>query len=120
MGEQSRWLGGAQPCSTLDTPLVPQLHAIYIFDSSQTQSEHWIKEHQKVKGVLTLIDTICNALKRNIHMSETDLTSISIIPENPIVNFDELDQSFMYSQILKEIIIEIKYNEKAKDEFANF
>jgi hypothetical protein len=59
-------------------------------------------------------------LKRDIRKFETNSISISILPENPMINFDELDQSFMYSQILKEIIIDIKYDEKTKQNFVNF
>ena len=99
---------------------IPQLHAIYHYDSNHTQPENWIQGSGKVKGLFIQIDAICNAVKRSICKSEIDSTLISIVPENSIINFDELDQSFMYSQILKETIIDIEHDEKAKEEFVNF
>jgi tetratricopeptide (TPR) repeat protein len=35
-------------------------------------------------------------------------------------NIDELVQSFMYSQLFKEIILDIEHNDKAKQEFVDF
>ncbi|CAF2961299.1 unnamed protein product [Rotaria sp. Silwood2] len=65
------------------------------------------------------MDMICSSLKRNIHQFITDYTSCSILSTSSIANFDQLDQSFMYSKLLNEIIFDIEYNEKAKIEFVN-
>ena len=99
---------------------IPQIRFIYILTNIRTQSELMKKECQKVEGVFTSIDIICNRMKCNINKLEKDLTSISIISDSSNPNFNELDQSFMYSQILKEIIIDIKHDEKSKKEFINY
>ncbi|CAF0927796.1 unnamed protein product [Adineta steineri] len=51
---------------------------------------------------------------------EYDLIPISIIPMSPQLNIDTLDQSFMYSQLVKEIILDIEYNTNAKKELVDF
>ncbi|CAF1380610.1 unnamed protein product, partial [Didymodactylos carnosus] len=91
---------------------IPQLHSIYVFCNQQTSHT----QCKKVKGVFDQIEFICDALTRDIHQSKIDLTSISIVPPTVSPNLDELDQSFMYSQLIKEIIFEIKYDEKAKED----
>ncbi|CAF1443373.1 unnamed protein product, partial [Rotaria sordida] len=40
-----------------------------------------------------------------------DLTPFSIVSPTSSPNFDTLDQSFMYTQLLKEIILEMKYDD---------
>lgn len=79
---------------------IPRLRMIYILGTPQTSSEYSIEKWQKVRGTFTLIDNICTALKHTIHKYETQSAPISIVPDNPDVSLDELDQSFMYSQIL--------------------
>jgi hypothetical protein len=50
-----------------------------------------------------------------------DLTPISILSASTSHSLDELDQSFMYTQLLKEIVIDIEYDgEKAREEFSEF
>ncbi|CAF4035659.1 unnamed protein product, partial [Rotaria magnacalcarata] len=95
---------------------IPQLHSIFIFCTHNSQDEC-----QKPKGMYNKIESICLELVRLIRMFEVDLTPISTVPViNSSTKLDELDQSFMYSQLLKEIILEIQYNEKAKQEFVDF
>lgn len=99
---------------------ISQLRAIYIYNRDQMQLTHVKNEHKKVKGTFSSIDSICHTLKRGIYKFEMDQTSISIVPKSSKVNFNELNQSFMYSQILKETILEIKYDKKAKQDFVEF
>ena len=99
---------------------LPQLCGLYAIKDSRIQSKDWMQENQKLKGSFNGMDSICNVLKHDIRKREIDLAPISIIPNNSVVSFDELDQSFMYSQILKETIIEIDYKEKSKEDFVSF
>ena len=98
----------------------PQLRMIYILSTHPTSFEYSLEKWQKVRGTFTSIDSICTALKHTIHKYETQCASISIIPESSDVNLDELDQSFMYSQMLKEIIIEMKYDKESRNEFIHY
>jgi tetratricopeptide (TPR) repeat protein len=94
-----------------------QRYSIYIFD----KYEELIKECKSVKGVYTEIEHIYVAIKQDVRRLVINLTPISIISPNSSANLDELDQSFMYTQLLKEIIIDIEYDaKKAREEFTQF
>ncbi|CAF3996541.1 unnamed protein product [Rotaria sp. Silwood2] len=99
---------------------IPQLHAIYIFCGDQTRHEHWIKDYYKVKGIFTRIEPLCDILKRDIRQTDIYFTPISIVSVSSAIDLNQLDQSFMYSQLLKEILLEMEYDEKAKTEFIEF
>ena len=97
-----------------------QLNSIYLFSNEKLNTKQWIKQYKKVKGIFPHIETICNTLQQDIHQLNNNLTSISIIPSSSSINLDELDQSFMYSQLLKEIILDMSYTNDAKQKFVYF
>jgi tetratricopeptide (TPR) repeat protein len=99
---------------------IPQLHFIYVFDCQQTHNEQCAQECSKIKGVFNHIDFICEALKYDISRLLVDLTPFSIVSTTSSTSPDELDQSFMYTQLIKEIIIEIEYDDDAKQQFVDF
>jgi tetratricopeptide (TPR) repeat protein len=100
---------------------IPKLRSIYILDNQSTNDdEQWVQEHKKVKGIFTQIDYICHPLKKDIYVLMIDLTPFSIISTTSLTNRDELDQSFMYTQLLKEIILKTEYDQKARKEFVEF
>lgn len=108
--------------------LLPRIHqfayvqSIFVFANAQSNDEAWITNWNKIRGLFTQIESLCESLKRDIRHCETNLTPISIISSmnaiNPVAN--ELDQSFMYSQILKEILLEMTHHNKEKEEFITF
>ncbi|CAF4820183.1 unnamed protein product, partial [Rotaria sp. Silwood2] len=99
---------------------VAQLHSIYVICSQSIEHQPWIDDYKNVKGIFNKMESICDVLRRNIRQYEINLISISIVPTRSLTNLDELDQSFMYSQILKEIILDIKPDKTAKKEFVDF
>ena len=111
-------------CGSIGQPLaslikkMTQVDSIYGFCCPPTEHEQWANQCKKVKGNFTQIELICDALKRDVRQSEIALTSISIVSTTSIANLDQLDQSFMYSQLLKEIICEIEHDNKDKGELA--
>jgi hypothetical protein len=100
---------------------IPQLHSVYIFNNDQGKHEQFSKEFNVVRGTYSQIEHICSAVKQDAYRLVVDLTPISVISPNSSLNIHELDQSFMYTQLLKEIIIDIEYDaEKAREEFTQF
>ncbi|CAF4458002.1 unnamed protein product [Rotaria sp. Silwood2] len=97
-----------------------QLHRIYIINSQQTQNEECIQGYKKVKGAFLQIESICDILKQDVCRLMTDLTPFSIVSPTSSPNFDTLDQSFMYMQLLKEIIFDMKYDHNVRQEFTDF
>ena len=98
----------------------PQIHSIFICCSSRQQHERLNKYWSKVKNVFTENSQICSTLKQTIHQFEENLTSIGFMATNDDIsnkNLDQLDCSFMYTQIMKEIILAIKFEEDSSKKF---
>ncbi|CAF5063898.1 unnamed protein product, partial [Rotaria sp. Silwood1] len=77
----------------------PQLVSIYILCDNQSIHEEWAKTIPKVKGIYTQIEPICKALQ--IDQKNCDQAMIPI-------SFSGRDALFMYTQLLKEALLEIE------------
>ena len=109
--------------------IVPRLHdmsqvdSIFIYCDSGEQHEKWTKEWSKIKGVFNKIKPICEALKQTAQQCEQNAVSISIMDTNDDVsnkNLDQLDPSFMYTQIMKEIMLSIHFEAHHIEEFLQY
>ena len=99
-----------------DIHTMPQLDAIYIFCGNQSRHEQWTKNWVKVKGVHTTITPICKALQLAAKQCNEDNISISFVSMSEGASGDNLNQlepSFMYTQIFKEILLEMDFNAQA-------
>ena len=106
--------------------IVPRVHdlyqidSIFIFCGNKTYHEGWAKKWPKIKGVFTEIKPICNALKEAAQQCEQNAVSISIMGVDdtlPNKSLNQLDPSFMYTQIMKEILLTIHFEQQHIDEF---
>ncbi|CAF1304562.1 unnamed protein product, partial [Adineta steineri] len=86
-----------------------QVDSVFIFCDNRKYHEQWTKDWPKIKGVFTDITPICDALKEAAHQCEQNAISMSFVGSNKML--DQLDPSFMYTQILKEILLIIKFNQ---------
>ncbi|CAF4013462.1 unnamed protein product [Adineta steineri] len=109
---------------SLGQHIVPHVHhmsqidTIFIFSNSQECDKQWTKECPKIKGVFTDITLISEALKQTAQQCEQNAISISFVASNK--KLDQLDLSFMYTQILKEILLTIDFEDKHITEFINY
>jgi len=97
-----------------------QIDSIFIFCGSKKRHEEWAKQYGKIRDVFTEITPICDALKNAARHCEQNAIPMSCVSTNEDVsnkNLDQLDPSFMYTQILKEILLTIKFDEKHIKEF---
>ena len=101
---------------------MPQLHSIYVFCGNKLKHEKWAKNWPKIKGIFTQIEPICDSLKKIAQKCEQDFIPVSFVTASEVSdqNLDQLDPSFMYTQILKEIIFEIKYNEQSIEDLVAY
>ncbi|CAF1019617.1 unnamed protein product [Adineta steineri] len=106
---------------SLGQHIVPHVHdmsqvdTIFIFCNNQEWDKQWVKEWPKIKGVFTDITSIYEALKQAAHQCEQNAKSISFVTSDK--KLDQLDPSFMYTQILKEILLTINFEDKHFKEF---
>jgi tetratricopeptide (TPR) repeat protein len=97
-----------------------QVDSIFILCSNIQRCKQWAKDWSKIKDVFTEITSICEALKKVAQECEHNAIPMSFIATNNDVskkNLDQLDCSFMYTQILKEILLTIKFEQKHIGEF---
>ena len=102
---------------------IPQVTFMYIFPKGKLQHEEWTKQWRKKKSVFTDISSICEALKKAIPDFNHNSISISFtkkIDENLNRNPDTLDSSFMYTQLLKEILLTIDFEQVHFDIFIRY
>ena len=110
---------------TLGRCAVPQMHSmsqldsIYIFCGHAVRHERWAKDWNKVQGVFTQIAPLCDRLSQTMETYHQHYTSLSfLLPTD--VSEQHLDPSFMYTQILKEILLEIRYNDQSMPRFVSY
>lgn len=102
---------------------VTQLHIIFIFCENEAKYEQWANEWPKIKGVFTQVTSICQGLEKLVRESEQNAISISFIDTSGDVaskKLDQLDSSFMYTQILKEILLTIDFEQIHFQEFIDY
>ena len=82
---------------------MPQIQSIYIFCGNKAIHEEWASKMLKVKGTFTEIEPICKALQIDSKNCDRAMVSIS---------FKGIDALFMYTQLLKEAILQIEDDDK--------
>ncbi|CAF0760316.1 unnamed protein product [Adineta steineri] len=107
---------------SLGQHLVPEIHdmphldAIYIFCGDKSRHQEWTQNWTKIKGVQTNIKEICQALQLAVKQCDQDSIAVSFLTVNEMASADNLNQlepTFMYTQIFKEILLDIDYDRKA-------
>jgi tetratricopeptide (TPR) repeat protein len=103
---------------------IVQLHTIFAICSNNNTDEQRAKEWPKFKEVFTEISPICEALKQAAQQCEHNAISMSFVATNTgdasSQILDRLDPAFMYTQILKEILLTINFEEKHIEEFSGY
>jgi tetratricopeptide (TPR) repeat protein len=100
-----------------------QLDSIFIFCGNKKRHEEWTKEWSKIKGVFTEIKSICEALKQALQQCEHNAISISFVATSGDAsskNLDRLDPMFMYTKIMKEILLSIKFDREHFKKFVDY
>ena len=102
---------------------IPQLDVIYILTSNISQHEQLVEKWIKIKGVHTDTQPLCEALKLEVKQCNQDLADISFVTpgeECLKLNLNQLEPTFMYTQIFKETILEMEYNDQSVKNLANY
>ena len=100
-----------------------QVSTIYIFCGNKARHAIWTKEWTKVKGVFTDIKPICEALKQASRDCDHNAVSISFVGSTNGASSEELNIlhcSFMYTQILKDILLTIDFDQGHISDFLTF
>jgi tetratricopeptide (TPR) repeat protein len=108
---------------TFSEIFVPSIHdlspidSIYVFCQNINQYKFWSNKYSKLKGnIFEERSELCNKLKQDIHQCQNDLIRIDITNDQ----LNKLEPDFMYSQLLKEALINIEYDQNCKKEFFDY
>jgi hypothetical protein len=102
---------------------ISQVSSIYIFSEDTAQHDNWAQQSPKVKDAYTDITSMCEALKTAAQDCDRNSVSIGFVKVTdgvPNQNLNELDKSFMYTQILKEILLTIDFQQQHIDTFIEY
>jgi hypothetical protein len=102
---------------------ISELDTIYIFSNNEFEQEHLFIQWPKVKTKCTQIISIGKAIRQAVERCDRDSIPISFVSADDgtsDVNLDELDSSFMYTQVLKEILLNEEYNEQSIKDLVNY
>ena len=102
---------------------IPQLSAIFILSDDKSKYEQTMtKNLRKVNGIFTEITHLSESIKRLLRRYDEDNIPFSCITvetaESP--NLDQLPPSFMYTQLIKEVILNLEYNEQSIKDFVTY
>ena len=104
--------------------VVPRIHdmsqvdTIFIFCGNKSRHEGWAKDWPKIQGVFTDIKPICQALKQAVKACELNTLSFSVVKTSgDSKKLNQLDPLFMYTQLIKEIILTIKFQQQHIDQY---
>lgn len=104
----------------IDEDLVKIVHnfeqtiAIYILDKTKSLDEEI--QLKKVQRNCTSIDQLCQSIRQMKRETENNKTKVTI----STLNFDKIDPSFIYSQLLKDIFLKLQYIDEDRNIFAAF
>jgi hypothetical protein len=102
---------------------MPQIHSIYIYGNTTSSYASWETEFNKIQGIYKEIESICEALRETIWQSSQSDTLISCFgsyDEGVEPTLDELDPTFMYTELLKQIILNTQNSKQAERDFIDF
>ncbi|CAF5223388.1 unnamed protein product, partial [Rotaria magnacalcarata] len=97
-----------------------QVKSIYVLHCDKTKNKQSIPLCKKVRGIYTNMKSMCETLKEDIRHSNRNLIPMNVISQTSAINLDELDPAFMYSQLLKEIILDMPHDDNEKKILVNF
>jgi hypothetical protein len=103
--------------------IIPVLEAISQVNSVYIVCEDKAQQWSKLKGVYTDITSIYEALQQIAHDCDHNSVSIGFVKPSDGAskeNLDQLDPSFMYTQILKEILLTIDFEQSHFNEFLMY
>ncbi|CAF1626803.1 unnamed protein product [Adineta ricciae] len=97
---------------------IPNIDSIFIFCDDQNRHEQWAKNWCKVKSVSIDIIHICEQLAKIIRRYELTAIPMSFVQSGK--RLDRLEPSFMYTKIIKEILLTIQFKDKHIKQFVKY
>ncbi|CAF1156105.1 unnamed protein product, partial [Didymodactylos carnosus] len=104
---------------------LPQLFSIYVHCFDKKLNNEWAKQHPKIKAVTVQLEELVSVIQKGQAKrvkEEEDLTcplSVFNRAENKEESSSGLNSSFLYFQLLIDILLQMKYSPKSKQELID-
>jgi tetratricopeptide (TPR) repeat protein len=102
---------------------ISQVTSVHIFCRNNTEHAKSVTKWPKINGVYSSIEPICEALKQAVQDHDHNSVSINFVKTTDGTSnqsLDTLDQSFMHTQILKEILLTIDFQNEHINDFLKY
>ncbi|CAF3308162.1 unnamed protein product [Rotaria sp. Silwood2] len=99
------------------------LDTIYIHSHNKELHSEWAKHWTKIKGVHDSIKSISEALQIAVKQCNQNNMIVSIISadvDGSIENLNQLETSFMYTRIFKEILLDMEHDQQDIEDLVTF
>lgn len=100
-----------------------QVHAIYIVCKTESELKRWENASSKIHGAYTDMPSICQKIRADSKVCDRNALSLSFLPQadaSAVRDLDTLNCSFMYTQILRDILLTIDFTQEHVEQFAAF
>ena len=101
---------------------LPALTAVFVLCNGSAGSMSWPKNWWRIRGAFNSIGELCQSLKEKAREVDESSIAMSFVPSSDInsQNLDELDSSFMYTQLMRDILLDLKHDKKSVQELVTY
>ena len=100
---------------------MPQVQFVYIYCFDIEKHKQWAINYEIVRGIYTNMNDICEQLSKDVITSSHQFLSMNIISTNiKEKEINKQEASFMYFQLLTEILIGMEQEDDAKTNMVNY
>ncbi|CAF3040779.1 unnamed protein product [Rotaria sp. Silwood2] len=100
---------------------MPQIQYVYLYCFDVDKHKHWAIEYEIVRGVYTNMNDICQQLSTDVIISSHQFLSMTIISAHiKEKDINKQEASFMYFELLTEILIGMQPADDAKTNMVNY
>ncbi|CAF1308311.1 unnamed protein product [Adineta ricciae] len=96
---------------------MPQVDSIFIFCENQRRHKTWTTISTKIKGVFIDIKSLYEAVKNIFNRYEQNAMPMSFLASER--RLDQLNPSFMYTQLFKEVLLTINFGDEHIKQFIH-
>ncbi|CAF1052706.1 unnamed protein product [Adineta ricciae] len=102
---------------------IVQIDSIYVFCETHVPAPDWTKQWLKVKDYYDCMSSLGLKLKQDAQNCDRNTISFGFVPKSSTKftgNIDHLDPTYMYTQILKDILLKIDFDERHMKNFVKY
>jgi len=102
---------------------LPQLDSAFIFCHDRARHKLWTDDWPKIRDVYTTVKPICQVLQQIKTLADYNTIPMSFLTiDNHALETEisEFDQSFVYTQMMKDVLSTIQFEQKHLTEFVQY